>query len=371
MPEIARVLQFPVRSRRIEEPLTPAEAFRAAEAYLALPSQDREQIDLTTKTDVLFAICRLLYERRDSKPSEVAAEAASLFSRIRDSASVGLFDEKDYLLGELALISGNATRQLGRWADSDRWLNRAESCFRHVVNPGPKLAEVAYLRLALRFDQRQFADVLELVPSLEMSFERLEMSRERNKAAFLGAMCLKALSRDGEARQRFDALSQRLDSDQESQLLGQTLIEMGAYEASESRFESALETFGRALQLLKQADRPILVAHLKATVAETLARQGKLEASVQAYRESISDYASIGVALQAAYLRVLLAEILIQIERHREAEWELLAALPAIEEQKMVPEGFAAVALLKESVRRRKTDPNALRELREHLQKQN
>ncbi len=39
-----------------------------------------------------------------------------------------------------------------------------------------------------------------------------------------------------------------------------------------------------------------------------------------------------------------------------------------LEERKMVPEGFAAVALLKESVGRRKTDPTALRELREHPQ---
>jgi hypothetical protein len=46
-------------------------------------------------------------------------------------------------------------------------------------------------------------------------------------------------------------------------------------------------------------------------------------------------------------------------------------ALPTIEEQKMEPEGFAAVALLRESVKRRKADPNALRELREYLQKQN
>jgi len=34
----------------------------------------------------------------------------------------------------------------------------------------------------------------------------------------------------------------------------------------------------------------------------------------------------------------------------------------------MVPEGFAAVVLLKQFVHRRKTDPNSLRELREHLQ---
>ena len=55
----------------------------------------------------------------------------------------------------------------------------------------------------------------------------------------------------------------------------------------------------------------------------------------------------------------------------REAEWELLAALPTINEQQMVPEGFAAVALLQESVRRRKTDPKALAELREYLQATN
>jgi hypothetical protein len=69
-----------------------------------------------------------------------------------------------------------------------------------------------------------------------------------------------------------------------------------------------------------------------------------------------------------ALLSLVAAETLLRLSRPREAEWEILAALPTIEEQKMVPEGFAAVALLKESVRRRKTDPNALRELREHLQ---
>ena len=70
----------------------------------------------------------------------------------------------------------------------------------------------------------------------------------------------------------------------------------------------------------------------------------------------------------AAYVRLFLAETLIALNCSREAEQEILAALPTIEEQKMVPEGLAAVALLKESVRRRKTDRNALRELREHLQ---
>jgi hypothetical protein len=67
-------------------------------------------------------------------------------------------------------------------------------------------------------------------------------------------------------------------------------------------------------------------------------------------------------------MSLVIAESLLALGRDREAEWEILSALPTIDEEKMVPEGFAAVALLRESVQRRKTDPNALRELREHLQ---
>jgi hypothetical protein len=62
-----------------------------------------------------------------------------------------------------------------------------------------------------------------------------------------------------------------------------------------------------------------------------------------------------------------LAQTLLEAGQPREAEWQILAALPTIDEEKMVPEGFAAVALLRESVRQRKTDPKALLELREYL----
>jgi hypothetical protein len=56
------------------------------------------------------------------------------------------------------------------------------------------------------------------------------------------------------------------------------------------------------------------------------------------------------------------------MNRDREAEWEILAALPVIDEVKMVQEGLVAVALLRESVRRRRTDPIALQNLRAYLQ---
>jgi hypothetical protein len=69
-----------------------------------------------------------------------------------------------------------------------------------------------------------------------------------------------------------------------------------------------------------------------------------------------------------AYSHLLVAEVLLEMKRDREGEWEILAALPAIDEMKMVPEGFAALALLRESVARRKTDRSALHQLRNQLQ---
>ena len=66
---------------------------------------------------------------------------------------------------------------------------------------------------------------------------------------------------------------------------------------------------------------------------------------------------NLGMATRAAYVRVGLRRPFLRPEMPREAEWEILAALPTIDEQGMVPEGFAAVALLRESVRQRKTDP--------------
>jgi len=62
---------------------------------------------------------------------------------------------------------------------------------------------------------------------------------------------------------------------------------------------------------------------------------------------------------------------LLETGRTAEAELEIRAALPTIEREKMVPEGFAAIAILNESVRQRKANPKALGELRQYLQSKN
>jgi hypothetical protein len=106
-------------------------------------------------------------------------------------------------------------------------------------------------------------------------------------------------------------------------------------------------------------------------VGETLQSVGQVSGAIEAYRESVADHVELGMVTRAAYFRVVLSEALLACGRAREAEWELLAALPTINEQKMVPEGFAAAVLLQESVRQRKTNPKALSELRQYLQAAN
>src|SRR5262249_15635988 len=121
----------------------------------------------------------------------------------------------------------------------------------------------------------------------------------------------------------------------------------------------------------EQGNRKFTLPYLRSTMGETFRRLGQNDAAIHAYKMSVKDYTDLGMETMAAYTRLVLAETLIAADRPREAEWEILQALPTIDEQRMVPEGFAAMALLRESIKRKMADPNALRELREHLQNQN
>jgi hypothetical protein len=133
-----------------------------------------------------------------------------------------------------------------------------------------------------------------------------------------------------------------------------------------------------ALSCLKQVaarevvrTQPLLAAHLNTAMAVAFREQGMLSQAAEAFHSAAEQYAAVRMSTLEAYLRIVLAETLIALSRHREAEWQIAAALPTIEEQRMVPEGFAAVNLLRESVRRRDTDRKALGSLREHLQAKN
>ena len=194
------------------------------------------------------------------------------------------------------------------------------------------------------------------------------MHEDLAKCFFLEAMSLKTLGRLDEAAHRFETLASAESTS--AALRGLALVNLGNLYSNQELFDRALGAYGKARPLLEASKRLSTLADLKVMFGETLRAMGRVADALDAYREAIADHVSLGMVTRAAYLRVALAEALLEANKPREAEWELLTALPTIHDQKMVPEGFAAVALLKESVRLRKTDPKSLLELRQYLQAQ-
>ena len=129
-----------------------------------------------------------------------------------------------------------------------------------------------------------------------------------------------------------------------------------------------MRAFQEAVSLLDHETPSPVRADLQLFVGGVLQAQGKLNDACDAFRASQRTYLALEMRAQVTYLHLVIAETLISLGRDREAEWEILSALPAIDEMKMAPEAVAAVSLLRDSVRSRKTDPAALQQLRSHLQ---
>jgi tetratricopeptide (TPR) repeat protein len=370
MSHSARILPFPSRTDRLW--LSPSEAELAAREFLAIPVLERTEDDrqhFLTSPDILMAMCALLRERRDLAPGAVELDAADTYRWIsRPSFELGLFDERDYFLGETALLAGGACRQLGKREEAFLWLDRAEAGFRHTMHPAPGLSNVAYARLAIRFEMGRYQDVLELTPSLEASFGKLRMLVEATKCRLLLAMTLKQTGENLQAIEVLEDARSKAGLEADPFLHARMLAELGDLFQLEGQFDRALKAFQEALSVLPDNETSLASADLKLYVGGVYSALGSLGDACKAYREAQSEYATLGMRHLVAYSHLVISESLLAMNREREAEWEVLAALPIIEELQMVPEGFAAVALLRESISRRKTDRSALQQLRTRLQ---
>lgn len=371
MPE-AKVLSFP--TRRVSGGRPSCDRDATVQGYLSTAADGRDPglvRTLFADPDALIVLGTHLRARSNSSPEEVASEAAYAYTQIaRSTERVGFLDEREFFMGEMALLAATTSRALGRRQDTELWLDRAEANYRHVVNSEPQLGRSAYVRLALRYDMRRYDDVLELLPSIALTFRKLGMAADLAKCHFLEAMALKDLGRVGEAEACFVRLTSDQDFQAEPAWVGAALVHLGSLQSDGGRFPEALSCYARARPLLEATKQATTLADLKMMVGDTLRRTGHPIAAIEAYRESVEDHARLGLATRTAYLRVVLAEGLLEAGRPREAEWELLAALPTIEEQKMLPEALLAVGLLRESVQQRKTDPKALSAVRSCLQAQ-
>jgi hypothetical protein len=69
----------------------------------------------------------------------------------------------------------------------------------------------------------------------------------------------------------------------------------------------------------------------------------------------------------AAYAQFLVAETYLAMQLPRDAEAEVLKAIPIFKEEGIVLDAVAALSILRESIRQQKLDPDLLRELRDRL----
>ena len=130
----------------------------------------------------------------------------------------------------------------------------------------------------------------------------------------------------------------------------------------------AFESYSEASNLLAIIDVPMLQANLDVCIGEALRQEGETDKTLRKFFSGLEVFDALLLKAMAARTRLNIAATLLSMGRDLEAVEQLLASLPAIEGQKMVPEGVAAVALLKEIVRRCKADPNTLQELQKRLQ---
>lgn len=356
-----RVLRFP------SKPISSDEGIVAAECVLALPISARVErvAELTLEEpETLLALCGILRGRLESTPEEVAREAEFFYRFLEQpKRSIGILDEREFFLGETALLAGTACRILSRREDARRWFDRSEAWFRQTVNSVADWSRLSYQRLALRVEERELDEVLELVPLLIESFEKLEMREEALKCRFLeGIVLMEAdqLTRAAEVFRRIRAGARALGNDQ---LLATALTNLAQLHGTLGEAEEALDASRHALLVWKRLGNRMGVAKVHWGMGDLLRVKGQAGSAIEAYRSAQVEFAEIGMKGDVAALQLVVADLLLDLGEDDAARHEILLALPAIDEIQMVPEGMAALALLRESVRGRRIDRAALREL--------
>ncbi len=359
---------LPFRGR----PLSSEAGLKAAERVLATPLDERAPKARSLHLDdpeTLLALCGTLRSRMMTSPGSVLDEAEFLYRFIETPRrEIGLFDERDYFLGETALIAGGACRYLSRREEAWIWFERAEAGFRHTMNAPGELSRLAYQRLAERFEERQLDLVLELLPSLVESFKKLGMIEDALKCRFLEGAAHTEKDEPAQAIAVFNQICTDAEEGGYDRLLAESYVNLVHAHGMLGEREPAIEASRRAIPILRRLDDRISLAKTQWGLGILLREGGHSHEAIDAYRKAQEEFEAIGMRADIAALNLVVADLLIDEGRNVEALREISEALPVISELNMAPEGMAALTLVRESVRRQEVNRQALRELHGYFQ---
>jgi tetratricopeptide (TPR) repeat protein len=273
-------------------------------------------------------------------------------------------------MGSVARLAGATVRYVGVQADANDWLDLAEKHFRIGRDPKPQLARVTLLRLVILDTVSRCDVVLKVAPELDRTFASFGMEEDRVKCRIVWAASLKA---SGD----LDGALKVLEPVQGSRpkvrpgLYGWVLLQLGDVHQIRGDYDRGRSELLEAASLFNEARQLTGLAEVHSMIAYGYRAHGRLREALQLFKRGQEEFARLGVKAYEAYNRILAAETYLAMGCHREAEREILKALPSIEEQGMITDAVAAVSILREAVRRRKLDPQVLREVTERLRPKN
>lgn len=356
-----RVIRFP------RNPVTAEQAAQNAELILQTPLEERarrKKALYLEDPETLLALCTLLRARIDTDPTSARDEAEFFFQFIaKPKRDIGLFDERDYFLGEMALLAGAACRHLSRRQEAWLWFDRSEAGFRHTVNAAGDLSRLSYQRLAERFEERQVDVVLELLPSLIESFTALGMDEDALKARFLEGLALMETDEPLKSAEVFEGIASEATARGNDRLVAAAYANLTQVYGMVGNTEATIDASSRAIPVLRRLNDRIALAKVQWGLATLLRETGQSAASIEAYRQAQEQFGALGMRADTAALGLVIADLLLDEGQNAAALHEIAAALPVIDELKMAPEGMAALSLLRESARRQEVNRAALREL--------
>jgi tetratricopeptide (TPR) repeat protein len=333
----------------------------ASRLMFSLPSSEREAYREGFSTaQQLLAFAVILRRKLETSPAQVLAEAEYLCALLESDSQM---ESLVYFAGEFALIAGTASRVLSLREKCREHFDRAAKYFARGASSSANVARVDYQRLALRLEERRITEVLERVGALCERFTILRLARDAMKCRFLEALALK---------ERGDYTSAKLillDLKSEALAINDPYLQAHAAEnlAQIHSFlgeeEAALREMAEALPLWQMLGSRVNVAKTHHGMGYLARSNGHITRAIEAFRRAQNEFAALGMVADMAAIHLVLAEMFLERERASDAETEIRAALPIIERLKLVPESIAAFSLLRESVRRRQIDRQALRKL--------
>ena len=318
---------------------------------------------------VLLAIVVRLREGMDHEPLSLLREATGMHQWLAGNRqALPSREEAAYFAAEIDWLLASGSRLCGRFPVSQAWLDRMDQDFVEVVGSMSLQARGRYTRLTVLHHQRLFENVLELLPAVVESFLGLGMRAYLSKCSLLKAVSLKEVGREDEARTELEALTSDPEV-RDKQVRALALIGLAELDGRLGRYDLAMAKLSTAGTLVHGECLPVAVGQLHGIRGEILRDRGSLREAAESYRLAIAVYRAAGMVSFAAYVQVVLSETLLASGLEDQASDEIMDALPTIAELRLVREAMAAVALLRESMRRRKPDHSALRELRTQLER--